>query len=218
MANVDVHAPAPAGVEEQRKREVMKKKVPIVGGVATEAIAAVGAAIVAIIGLTGLFASDLAAIAAIALGVALVFQGLAVGAQLSRGTNVLPRVEPEAAEIGVEAIAGLAGVTLGILALAGVAPHTLLSVAAIVLGAGEMFAVHPLSEAIETGSEAVRRVSASASGAHAFAGVSAVVLGITALAMPDVVQLPLVAFLVMSGTLLLAGAAIGGRLLGYLRR
>jgi hypothetical protein len=187
---------------------------PVVGGIASEAVAALLAVAVSVAGLASGRKIELAAIAAIALGMALVFEGLAVGSRLVRGADVAPRVrDSEAAAIGIEAIAGLVGAALGVLVLARTAPRALLPATAIVFGASLVLGSHPLIETTVPGGG--RPVQPRASGAHALAGVGAVILGIVGLTRPISVQLSLVAFLAVSGTLVLGTAALGGRLLTH---
>ena len=227
MANIEVHPPVRGGVETDREKKIEIKRKSSIGGVAAEVLAAVGAVVLAIIGLAGLFPVDLAGVAAIAAGAALLFEGFAVGAQLRPHSAVVAPREPATGEIGVEALAGLGGIALGIIALAGAATFVLLPVASIVLGAGLMFAVHPLTEVthateyyegIDTKTEVMHGAGAGISGIHAFAGVAAIVLGIVGLVIPNpVVTYTLVAFLIIGGTVMLGSAAVGTKLGGYLR-
>ncbi len=230
MANLESHPPVRTDVvEPQREKKVEMKRKTSIGGVAIETLGAVTALVLSIIGLAGLMPIDLAAISAIAAGVALLFEGLSVGAQLRPASaEILPR-DATTGEIGVEALAGLGGIILGILALARIDTFTLLPVSALVLGVGLLFAVHPLSEVTHVGDvyydrsdtkeEVLRGAATTASGAHALAGLAAIVLGIIALVTSiSVVTYSLVAFLVLGATVLLGSAAVGGKLVGYFTR
>ena len=229
MANIEVHPPVRGGVETESEREkkIEIKRKSSIGGVAVELLAAVSAVVLAIIGLGGLFPVDLAGVAAIAAGTALLFEGLSVGAQLHPRSPVIATREPITGEVGVEAIAGLAAIALGIIALAGAATFVLLPVAAIVLGAGLLFAVHPLTEVthateyyegLDTRTQVMHGTGAGISGVHAFAGVAAIVLGIIGLVMQSsIVTYSLVSYLIIGGTVMLGSAAVGGKLAGYLR-
>lgn len=227
MANLETHPPVRTDVvEPEREKKVEMKRKTSIGGVAIETLGAVTALVLSIIGLAGLYPIDLAAISAIAAGVALLFEGLSVGTQLRpRSAEILPR-DATSGEIGVEALAGLGGIVLGVLALARIDTFTLLPVAALVLGVGLLFAVHPLSEVTQasdvyydrtdTKQEVIHGAATTASGAHALAGLAAIVLGIIALVTSiSVVTYSLIAFLVLGATVLLGTAAIGGRLVGY---
>jgi len=226
MANIEVHPPMHGGVETEHEKKIEMKRKSGIGGVAVETLAAVGAVVLSIIGLAGLFPVEVAAVAAIAVGVALLFEGMAIAVELRPHSEAFAPKTGTAGEIGVESLAGLGAITLGIIALVGVAsPFVLLAVTAIVVGAGLIFAAHPLAEATHSlhfyatddrRTEVMRGAAATASGAHAFAGVSAVVLGIIGLTMPAMLSLSLVAFLAVGGTLMLGSAAVGGRLAGYL--
>jgi hypothetical protein len=97
----------------------------------------------------------------------------------------------------------------------------LFPIAAIVLGVGLIFAQCPLAE-VTSGDECVTTdghtprgvydVSVLASAVHAFVGMSSIVLGIVALAVPNVAVLSLVAFLAISMTMAVGCAAVGLRL------
>ncbi len=230
MANIETHEPIRTTVVEDRDRDkkVEIKRKTSIGGVAVETVGAVTALVLAILGLAGIYPVDLAAVAAIGAGVALLFEGLAVAAQLRPySSDVMPR-EPAAGEVGVEALAGLAGITLGILALARIDTLVLLPVAALVLGGGLLFATHPLAEVTnatnfydrgDTKTEILHGAATTASGAHALAGIAAIVLAIVALvATSSVITYSLVAFLVLGATVLLGSAAVGGKLAGYFQR
>jgi hypothetical protein len=229
MANLETHPPVRTDVvEPQREKKVEIKRKTSIGGVAVETLGAVTALVLSIIGLAGLFPLDLAAISAIAAGVALLFEGLSVAAQLRPASAELVPREATTGEIGVEALAGLGGIVLGILALAHIDAPALLPISALVLGTGLLFAVHPLTEVTnenvyydrsDTKQEVIHGAATAASGAHALAGLAAIVLGIIGLVTntPSLAY-SLVAFLVLGATVLLGSAAVGGKLAGYFQR
>ena len=103
----------------------------------TMGIVGIGAVATAIIGLANVLPQFLASITVIAVGVGLAFEGGAISARyaalISEGleTNDSIRVG------GITSLflGGAAGITLGILALVGVQPITLIPIAAIVFGA-----------------------------------------------------------------------------------
>jgi hypothetical protein len=208
MATVAIH----------REHKPIRKTT--LGSVIFEASAALTALVLGVAYLAHAVGPALVAVAAIALGSALMFQGLAVGSLLRRtGTSVMARVEPETAEIGIESLAGVVGITLGVLALAGVGASHVLPVAAIVLGTGLMFAQCPLAETT-SGDECVTEDGKTTKGTysvamlssvlHAFVGMGAVVLGVIQLAM-GVASLTAVAFVAIGAAMLAACAAIGMR-------
>ena len=230
MANIEVHPPVHRGgveTETEREKKVELKRKSTIGGVAVEVLAAVGALVLSIIGLAGLFPVDLAGVAAICAGAALLFEGFSVAAQLRPDSSVIAPKAPETGEIGVETLAGLGGIALGIIALAGAATFVLLPITAIVLGAGLLFAVHPMTEVThateyddyqDTKTKVIHGAAAGASGVHAFAGVAAIVLGIIGLVLRSQITVySLVSFLIIGGTVMLGSAAVGGKLAGYMR-
>jgi len=96
----------------------------LVGGVVMASLGALAAIALAIIALTGALPTTLAAIATAVLGAAV---------WIERGTEA--QVPKQSGSPGAEFLGGLSGIVLGILALLGVAPITLLSIAALVFGA-----------------------------------------------------------------------------------
>jgi len=219
MANL--REPLPEG--GAARREEIKKRTTV-GGAAVETIGGLAAVILAILGLAGFQPVLIAGVACLAVGVALLFEGLALGAQFydeSRGA------ESETAEVGVEAMAGLAGITLGVLALAdAVSPYVLLPIAALVMGAGMLFGAAPVAQASRQApvdvsgkvGEVTRYAGKGAWAAHAFAGIAAVILGILGLLDLGRLTLALVAFLVLGATLVFSSAAFGGRIFAFVRR
>ncbi|HEY3820608.1 MAG TPA: hypothetical protein VGL81_25755 [Polyangiaceae bacterium] len=169
------------------------------------------------------------AIGTICIGVALLLEGGAIATRLHHVTRLrgMPEAEPSSG-LGAESVAGIAVVVLGILSLARIEWLTLLPIAAIVFGAGLLFAsgaVARLSSIRSTSiattedmSDVVARESVyAASGTHVLVGVGAVVLGILALLGMAPIVLSQVAILAVGGSLLLSGAAVGGRIAMALR-
>jgi hypothetical protein len=131
----------------------------------------------AIVGLAGVFQSTMAAIAAIILGASILNES---GIHLAgfRRYFALPMEE----EAGTKILGGIAGIVLGILALLGVAPLSLLSVAIIVFGGAFFLGGNPL------------------------AGVAGIVLGILAVVGVDPWTLILVGLLTLGSWALLSGS------------
>lgn len=197
-----------------------------------EALAAAGALVLAIIGLAGLYPVQLVSIATIAVSAALVLEGGAVATRFHAILAETAGGKLEASELGgglsTEILGGAAGVVLGILALLGVVPYTLLGAAAIVLGGSVMLGsmtdvklnaitVHG-AHLSETARAVARNAVRAAAGAQALVGAGAIVLGILALLNNHAVVLTLVAMLALGGALLLAGGAIGARFLALVAR
>ena len=122
----------------------------------------------------------------------------------------------------MEALAAVGGVVLGILALIGVSPLTLMPVSAIVLGGallmvgGAAARVDALTRSeIAAGSRSlVERTPYVATGSDLLVGVGAVVLGILGLSGHDPLTLTLIAMLSMGAAVLLNGSTIAARLFG----
>jgi len=188
----------------------------LAGGSTAEVLGGAAAVVLAILGLAGMLPVYMAAVATIAVGAALFSE--AGGGRI------------EAAEIGggmtAEITAGLAGVTLGVLALLGAVPMTLIAIAAIVFGGSLLIssgATSRMNEAAVSSGEgnetakAVAREAVSASaGAQVLIGLGGAVLGILALLNLNPMVLTLVAMLIIGFSILLSGTAIGGRMLSSL--
>ena len=158
----------------------------------TEAIGAFGVIVLAIIGLVGLLAHSLAAIATIVVGAAILVEGRA----LTSGHGQLMAREGDEGQalewsrgVTAEFMGGVAGIVLGILALFGTYPETLLGAAVIVFGATFLLtstAVSQLNWLLgfqmreKAGGEPLRELPAADSGGQVLVGLSAVVLGILA--------------------------------------
>lgn len=219
----------PSGDQPQQdRREVADREEKITiatltGGSSVELVAGGAAVVLAIIGLTGNFMFHMSGIATIAIGGALLAHGAAVAA---RWNDTVRRAVPRQADrgevaggVGSEMLGGAAGIALGILALADVAPLVLLPVAAIVFGGALLLGspVQPdLARIAPDRDPRVGRITYQAveatSGAMALCGVGSVVLGILALIhVGPVLRLTLVAMLAIGGALLLVGGALATR-------
>lgn len=216
-----------AGAEEKRTLEVAG------AGATTGAIGAAAAVVLAIIGLSGALSTAMMSVATIVLGAAMLLDAGAVGARYYRLARETWAGEDRAARLelggGISAgsFAGIAGIVLGILALLGLAPVTLCSVALIVFGAGMLLGsaaknrLASLSTGVYGMSEKTRAVIDEAltvsAGSEVLVGVGAVVLGILALLGIDSATLVLVGFLGVGAALLLSGSAFGARMFGIMR-
>ncbi len=198
----------------------------VAGGSSVEALAGAGAVVLAILGLSGILPTSLAAIAAICVGAALLFEGASIAA---RWSDILDRTSEgrlEEVELGggmsVEMLGGVGGVALGILALIGLAPMTLLAAAAITLGgamalgagADERLNDLVLSRvgAHDTTRKVARYAVQTASGAEVLVGLGGVTLGILALIGFTPQILVLVSMLALGAGSLLTGGALAGRM------
>jgi hypothetical protein len=215
--------------EERRSAEVE------LGGSMAEAIAGVAGVVLAILTLVGVFPSYLAAIAAIAIGAGLLFEGAAIAARYNTllwETGETRRTEDElGGGMTAELFGGIAGVVLGILALLHLVPMVLLPVTAIVFGGALLIGCGATARlnrlVIERAGTMFRGMSrrlageavSAAAGAQVLVGLGAVVLGILGL-VPDFPTLTLsaVAFLCVGASILLSGAALSGKFLNLLNR
>ncbi|HZS48492.1 MAG TPA: hypothetical protein VFC63_25710 [Blastocatellia bacterium] len=198
------------------------------GGSVLEGIGGLGAIVLSILALIGLFPMELTSVAAIALGGALLIGG---GTIAARYTRFLTRTQADytqeivAGGMGMESACGVAGIVLGILALLGINPMTMLPTAAIVFGGALLMAsgamaklssmpVVPVVHDMRFGRthQVTREMLTVASGSEVLVGAAAVVLGILALSGVDPLVLSLVAFLAIGASVVLSGTTLAGRL------
>jgi len=163
------------------------------GGLLGEAIGSIAVIALAIAGLAGVWSMNIAAIATIILAAAILVEG----GVFTEREMLLRRGELASTEL----LAGLGGVVLGILALLGVAPGTLISVATIVFGGCLLFS----------------RLVEGAFGSRMLVGIGAVVLGILAVVGLSQVTLVLVALLCLGAMELFAGVENATRLKAFQR-
>lgn len=152
------------------------------GGSLLEGFGAIATIALAIVGLAGVFSSTMASIASIVLGAATLVEAGAFGVKNAEGTYVRTERSFLGGATAVDFQGGLATVVLGILALLGVAPATLLAVSVIALGATFLLSGRVLI------------------------GLGAAVLGILAVVGLDAWTLVLTGFLVLGTGLLFTGS------------
>lgn len=195
-----------------RPTQMQRAEKTLIRGLSADAIASGGAVVLAILALADVVPTYLAPVAVLAVGVALLLKSGTVAARFRQfaGQDAgFGEVTELGGGMSAEMYAGVAGITLGVLALVGIAPVTLMAIAIIVyggamlLGGGETYRLtqfaHPRRPSL---SESAARFSAETSaGGESLVGIGAVVLGI--LALTDVVPLTLV----LVGVLSLGGAA-----------
>lgn len=193
----------------------------------TETFLGAGAVVLGILGLIGLAPTPLDAIAAIAIGAALLLTGrfvarhTMVNIDTHEARQSWQSVKSSSA---MAALAGVGGLVLGILALIGISPMALLSVGTIVLGAGLVMAggartgvetIHNLAAAGE--GRTVRDVIYAANGSDVLVGGGAVVLGILALVGLAPRTLTLIAMLAMGAVVMLSGSVFAARAFEHFR-
>jgi hypothetical protein len=213
--------------------EVYEEKLTaklILSGALAETIAGASVLVITIIGLAGFMPMSMLAIATMGLGVSFLFEGGAVASRVSNLLSEVTEGRVDIAELGgglsAEFIAGLGGITLGILALVNVVPMVLAPIAAIifggalVMGSGVKARINHLTISQEEHKlvrEIARQALIAVSGVEILVGLGAIALGILAILQINPVVLGLVAVLSVSGMLLLGGTAIGARMLSLFR-
>jgi hypothetical protein len=209
-------------------REVEKTAEFVAGGSFMEALCGAGGIVLGIIGLTSSrWVGHLAPISLIVLGAGLLFVGGAVAARYSKLFRAVAPDQAGKVELGggisSEFLTGCAGIVLGILALLGFSPTTLMAVGVICLGAGVLVGSgsnsrlnalayygtnwHPTAQAV------ARESVIGAAATEALVGVGAVVLGILALLGYQPMTLILVSAIALGGSILLSGSAVGARMM-----
>ena len=215
----------PPAKDEMREtaRERRVDEQVFAGGTTAEAIAGLAGLILAIVGLLTVWSYTLCGIAAIAIGIGLVAHGGAIAARWNHALRLLDRSRYDRNEIaggiGTEVFGGLAGIVLGVLAVANVNPFVTLPVAAIVFGATLLLggATQPeLENLAPEYDERYRRITHQAieasGGLMVMVGIASAVLGILGLLhATTIVTLSLVAMLCVGGALLLAGGSLAAR-------
>jgi hypothetical protein len=196
----------------------------------TELILALGAVVLGILGLVGLFPTPLAAIAVIALGVMLLSEGASIVFRsyellAEAGTGETLAASEVSRAITAEFLAGVAGVVLGILALVGIVPLTLMAVAVITYGGmlmvtsgGSIGFDWPAIGDNEMVRRLVRSLRGAAADAQLLVGLAGVVLGILGLIGIKPITLVLVALLAIGAAALLRSSALGGFMRNGVRR
>jgi hypothetical protein len=203
--------------------------VDAVGGIAT--------IVLAVIGLAHTVPEIMVAIATIVFGVALLIQGGAILSEYARiifppGISTAPTSQFGGGGLSAVFLAGAAGIVLGILALLGLNPGVLSAAAIITFGAGlvlssnSVWQLHLLkrtetagaSQAHGTGREMLaNEMVFGTAGMQTLAGLTAIVLGILALAGNNAETLSLVALLALGGTLILTGSTLSATVLSFMR-
>lgn len=194
----------------------------IEGGVGLEAAAGAATVALAILALAGVVPADLMAIAVIVGGAGLLIRGASVGSRIRR---LMARTRDQLEEvelvtgIGAEAVAGIGGVVLGILALIGLDPGVLVAAAVVAFGAALFIGAgskRATTAALRSSDSSTARVVAEGdAGAEILIGLGVAVLGILALiSVGPAATLSLVGLLALGGGMLLDGVPILGQAFG----
>jgi hypothetical protein len=193
-----------------------------IGSSVAQLLAGLAAIVLAIVGLAHVEPQYVLAIAVLVVGAALILQG---GNTFLEFANLLPkqsarRVGQSAVgnSVNAEILAGFAGIILGILSLVSVFPDVLLPVAAIVFGGALIFTSGDVSRVNmlkveqattdETFQQLARQSFSMGGGPQALIGLTAIILGIVALAGYHWAVLSLVALLVLGAIVLISSTAI----------
>jgi hypothetical protein len=192
-------------------------------GSAAEALGGAAAIVLGIIGLLQIRPQSMAAIAAIVVGCALIFESAAISSRYSH-LRSLARAGGSEAAIGggvtAEMLGGIAGVVLGSLGVVGIASRYVIPAAVIVfgvsllVGAAQTTALqrqHITSMPSTVPARAVRAGLGVASGAEVLVGIAAIVLGAIAIAQIATLVLSLVGLLCVGVAVLLDGTATGAK-------
>ena len=211
------------------KEETLKQEeLEIAGGSIGEGIAAIGAVALGILALIGIFPQILIPIAAIAIGTAFFLEGGTIVRQITKFVSESRNIRSETFSGGItaELLAGVVGITLGILALLRIVPIILLPVVAVVCGAaliiGGTITARLNSMALEmlNESERVNKVShetiSAAANIRWLVGLGVITLGVLGLIGIQPLILSTIAFLSVGFVNFLIGTAISGRMINLL--
>lgn len=210
--------------EQESERERSLKFVA--AGSTGEAIAGAGAVTLAILGLAGVLPFYMMTIATICAGGALFLEGSSLVAayrdleiEINRSTKTHVAL---GGGMAFELIGGIGGIALGILALVGIMPMTLVAVAAIgmggalLLGSGATERLDKIRTHFYAQQEPVvhwvHESVMGATGLQVLAGLAAVALGILALLGFVSAMLAMISMLTIGGSVLLTGAALTGKM------
>jgi hypothetical protein len=200
-----------------------------------DAIGGVATVVLAIIALSGINQPQLAAIATVVFGAALLIQA---GTMLSEYTRLsLPSGIMQSAQEGIQGggmpalfLVGASGIVLGVLSLLNIVPGTLTSAAVIAFGTAMLLSSNsvwhlyrvkqasqrPATERMASAGEILAGEMASGSAAvQCVAGVAAMVLGILSVSGVYTNVLTLVGLLILGATVLLTGTTLSGAAMSF---
>jgi hypothetical protein len=191
----------------------------LAGSFGVAAVAGLAVLIFAILALVNIIPLALTAGAVIAGGVAFLVEGAGVAArakQMQRHEDV--ETSALGGGVSIQLLAGIAGVTLGILALIGINPVLLLGSAAIVFGVALLLGTLATREtaSAETarghGGIEMDQTIQTSNGARVFVGIGSLVLGVLAvIGIGPALVLTQIGLLAVGAILLLSGSAISAR-------
>jgi hypothetical protein len=222
---------AQRGFQEGARPESRTTAKVLAGGSLAEGVVGAAGLTLAILGLVGILPFWMATIGTIAVGAAFLIEGGAIASRMSDLMETDKTGQFDITEIGggmtAEFLAGLAGITLGILALLGVSPLLLMAVAVIVYGGALVMGSPTTSRlnylsATRYGDDTQKMVTREAVGAAAtlqlLIGIGTAVLGILAIVDEPRFTFILIGLLAASFAGLVSGSALGSRMLSMFRR
>jgi hypothetical protein len=196
-----------------------------------DALGGVATVVLAIVALAGIHQDVLAPIAVIVFGAALLIQG---GAMASDFAQIGPPTGISAEQFSMGGLSalflvGASGIVLGVLALIGIAPTVLTSVAVIAFGAAAVVSSNSVRQLYLLRSAAMRmgapqggsmflagEMASGSAGVQLLAGLTAIVLGILAVTGTDPVTLILAALIVLGAAIVLSGSTLSGIVMGFM--
>jgi len=202
-----------------------------------DAIGGVVTIVLAVIGLTGVKPEMMVSIATIVFGVALLVEGGAMVSEYARlifPSGVRAAGVENFGGLGLSAhfLVGAAGIVLGVLALLGIAPISLTSIAliafgaAMVLSSNSVWRLHQMKRSTMLPAEGqsvsgtavlANEMASESAGALTLAGLAAIVLGILAVAGMNPIVLTLAALIALGATLVLTGSSLSATVVSFMR-
>jgi hypothetical protein len=197
------------------------------GGALAGGIVAAVAGIFAIAGLAGVYPTWLLSLAAIGIGVSFLLEGLAIGGRLSGLLRPATEGRTEIGRLGAgtmsETLAGITGITLGILGFLGVVPVILALCASVVFGAALMIgyrtriSLHRLLAGDREDRYAAHQTVFVTAGVQVLMGLAVFTLAIIGLADVAPLALSLVAVLIAAVALVLTNPIVVNKVTPALR-
>lgn len=212
-----------------------RRSIQVIGvGSALQSLCGAAAVVLTITGLStsGEMAFYTTAIATILVGVGLISYGVSLAARFNELMGDYAQGYGQNEELGTgvtaEVLGGLAGIAMGVLALAGVAPHVLPPIVPVVFGAALLLSSGAVTEMNDlrlqrarldpTVRQVTHRATLGAAGVQVLAGLAGVILGILAILGNEPGVLTEVGILCIGAALLFSGGAISTRMFTLLGR
>lgn len=129
-------------LEERRPIKIITR------GTAVESVAGMAAAVLAILGLSGVYSYTLLPLSVVVLGMAMIIEARMIIRKFSEVMRELGEARGARITTGgmsIEALAGIAGMTMGLLALLGLNPAVLCAVSVMVYGAAMLFSISTMT-------------------------------------------------------------------------